>query len=81
VAADEKLAHARAPRISVEELKRLLEQKADIVVVDTRDSGSYDGSHIPGAVNIYYDEAGNPTDSETALAALPMDKPIVIYCP
>jgi 3-mercaptopyruvate sulfurtransferase SseA len=75
------LAHPEVPRITVEELKRLIDQKADIVIVDTRDGASYDYGHIPGAINIYYDPNGDPAEREMILVALPADKLIVTYCP
>ena len=75
------LAHPEVPRITVEELKRLIDSKADIVIVDTRDSVSYDFGHIPGAINIYYDPNGDPTDREMTLVALPANKLIAFYCP
>ena len=75
------LAHTEVPRITVEELKQLIDSKADIVIVDTRDSVSYDFGHIPGAINIYYDPNGDPTDREMTLVALPSDKLIAFYCP
>ncbi len=71
---------AAVPRITVQEVKNLIDKKADVVIVDTRDSSSYDFGHIKGAVNIYYNPAGDPADREMTLVALPMDKPILIYC-
>lgn len=68
-------------RITAEELKKLIDEKADIVIVDTRDSLSYEYGHIPGAVNIYYDPNGDPMNREMTLVALPADKLIVLYCP
>lgn len=68
------------PRITVEELKQLIDKKADIVVVDVRDSGSYEAGHIQGAVNIYYDPTADPMNRQMMLMALPMDKLIVTYC-
>ena len=44
---------AKVPRISVEQLKSMLDKKADVVVVDTRDSASYELGHIKGAINSY----------------------------
>jgi rhodanese-related sulfurtransferase len=70
----------KVPRITVEELKKLMDQKSDVIVVDTRDSASYQLSHIKGAVNIYYDPTGDPADREMTLVALPMNKLVVIYC-
>lgn len=75
------LAHPEVERITAEELKQLIDQDADIVIVDTRDSISYDYGHIPGAINIYYDPTADPMGREMILIALPMDKLIAIYCP
>jgi rhodanese-related sulfurtransferase len=68
------------PRISVEELKQLIDKNADIVIVDTRDGGSYAAGHIKGAINIYYDVTSDPMQRQMMLIALPMDKLIVTYC-
>ena len=68
------------PRISVEELKQMIEKNADIVIVDTRDGGSYAAGHIKGAINIHYDVTSDPMQRQMMLIALPMDKLIVTYC-
>jgi len=68
------------PRISVEELKEMVDKKADIVIVDTRDGGSYAAGHIKGAINIHYDVTSDPMQRQMMLIALPMDKLIVAYC-
>jgi rhodanese-related sulfurtransferase len=68
------------PRISVEELKQMVDKKADIVIVDTRDGGSYAAGHIKGAINIQYDITSDPMNRQMMLIALPMDKLIVTYC-
>ena len=68
------------PRITVEELRQMVDKGADLVVVDTRDSGSYDAGHIKGAINIYYDPTSDPTERQMMLIALPMDKLLVTYC-
>ena len=75
------LAHPEVPRITAEALKKLIDEKADIVIVDTRDSLSYETGHIPGAINIYYDPNGDPMTREMTLVALPANKLIVLYCP
>jgi rhodanese-related sulfurtransferase len=41
------------PRISIDELKTLIEQKA-VLVIDVRDPDSFAKGRIPGAVNIDY---------------------------
>jgi len=43
------------PRISIDELKVLMEQKA-VVVLDVREPGSFAKGRIPGAINIDYTE-------------------------
>lgn len=43
------------PRITIDELKVLLEQKA-VVVLDVREPGAFAKGRIPGAVNIDYTE-------------------------
>ena len=41
------------PRISIDELKALMDQKA-VLVIDVRDPGSFARGRIPGAVNVDY---------------------------
>jgi rhodanese-related sulfurtransferase len=79
-AAKEEVVLPNIPRITAEELKQMIEKKADMVTVDTRDGGSYEAGHIKGAVNIYYDPTADPMDRQMMLIALPMDKLIVTYC-
>jgi rhodanese-related sulfurtransferase len=80
VLASEEVVLPHIPRITVEELRQMIDKGSDLVVVDTRDSGSYDAGHIKGAVNIYYDPTADPTDRQMMLMALPMDKLVVTYC-
>lgn len=68
------------PRITAQELRQLVDAGADIVIVDTRDSGSYDAGHIKGAINIYFDPTADPTERQMMLMALPMEKVLVTYC-
>ena len=41
------------PRITIDELKVLIEQKA-VVVLDVREPAAYEKGHIPGAINVDY---------------------------
>lgn len=75
------LPHPEVKRIEPAELYRLIEEQADMVIVDTRDPISYEYGHIEGAINIYYDPTGDPMMRELMLSALPADKLIVLYCP
>lgn len=67
-------------RITVEELRQMIDKGSELVIVDTRDSGSYDAGHIKGAINIYFDPTADPTERQMMLMALPMEKLIVTYC-
>ena len=80
-AAAEEVVLPNIPRIKAEDLKQMVETGAgDFVVLDVRDSGSYEAGHIKGAVNVYYDPNADPTERQMMLVALPMDKLIVTYC-
>jgi len=79
-AAKEEAPYPEVQRISAEEVKRLMEKKAEMVLVDTRDSLAYDDGHLKGAVNIVYDPTVDPRDREPTLLALPTDKLVVFYC-
>jgi len=62
------------PRITVEELKKLMDEGADIVVVDTLYPYWYKRGHIKGAINFPWAEAiKEPT-------ILPRNKLLVLYC-
>ena len=61
-------------RIKPEELKRLIESKADIVVVDNQPKAAYDIEHIPGAMNFpWASQIKGPVN-------LPRDKVLILYC-
>jgi rhodanese-related sulfurtransferase len=70
----------QVPRITCEELKQMIENGVKIVVIDTRDSSSYETEHITGAVNIYYDPSGNSMERDLMLSGLPTDSMLVPYC-
>jgi rhodanese-related sulfurtransferase len=78
--AEDKVVLPGIPRIKAEELKPMIDSGGAFVVVDVRDSGSYEAGHIKGAVNVYYDATADPTDRQMMLIALPMDKLIITYC-
>jgi rhodanese-related sulfurtransferase len=81
--AEEQSAQEAVPRITCEELKRMMDEGVDLVVVDTRWEGSYKrGPRIKGAVNIPGAAMPPMTEQiiEIKLMALPWDKTIVFYC-
>ena len=60
--------------IKPEELKKLIESKADIVIVDNQPKGAYDMGHIPGAVNF-------PWAMQIKVPVnLPRNKALILYC-
>ena len=77
---EDEMVHPEVLRITAEELKQLIDEEGEYVLVDSRDSMSYDQGHIEGAINIYYNPTGDPTSLEMMLMGLPMDKLIIIYC-
>jgi len=77
---EDEMVHPEVPRITAEELKQLIDDEGEYVLVDSRDSMSYDQGHIKGAVNVFYNPTGDPVALEMMLLALPMDKLIIIYC-
>ena len=68
------------PRITSEDLKQLIDKGEKVVIIDTRKNNIYNEEHIKGAVNIYYNPAGDPVEREMTLTALPADKLLVLYC-
>lgn len=78
--AKDELPFPKAPRITAEEVERLVKDKKDVVIVDTDDSISYEAEHIKGAVNITYDPTTDARAEDDTLSALPGDKLIVFYC-
>ena len=62
------------PHINAEDLKKLIETKADIVIVDVQPKGAYEIGHIKGAINLpWAKEIKGPVK-------LPKNKLLVIYC-
>lgn len=67
-------AAASPPFVQPEELRKMIQSRADIVIVDAQVRSAYDTGHIPGAINVPWQEkmksAGNITRA----------KPVIIYC-
>jgi rhodanese-related sulfurtransferase len=78
--AKENIPLPQVPRITAEEVQRLIKEKGNVVLVDTDDSESYSDEHIKGAVNVAYDPTADPTAQDQTLSALPGNKLIVFYC-
>ena len=65
---------ADVPRISLQDLRKLLDQGANVTVVDTRSAGEYAAGHIPGSLHIPYAEV------EARYREIPATSQIVLYC-
>ena len=62
------------PRIKADELKKMIESKADLVIVDTQPKGAYDIGHVKGAINFpWAKDIKSPGE-------LPRDKMLILYC-
>jgi rhodanese-related sulfurtransferase len=60
--------------IPVDELKKLMESKANILIVDVQPKVAYEAGHIKGAINFPWAKETNGP------AKLPKNKVLVIYC-
>jgi rhodanese-related sulfurtransferase len=64
------------PRITIEELKKMMDGGEEVTVIDTQPKNVYDKAHIKGAISI-------PWKSQLALEdvwSIPSGIPIVTYC-
>ena len=62
------------PHISVQGLKRALERKEDLVVLDVRSQGEWDEAHIEGAVHIH------TPDVRTRYGEMAREEPVAVLC-
>jgi rhodanese-related sulfurtransferase len=67
----------RPIQIQISKVKALFDAKAS-TIVDAREPEDYKEGHIPGAINLPYDEV--VTDPERLEKFDPQGKPIIIYC-
>jgi len=65
---------SEVPRITAEELKKLLDAGEEIIVADTRAKTSFDYQHLAGAISVPENEVNSH------LNELPKNKDIVFYC-
>lgn len=69
-------AHDDIPRISIEELKALLDQNEDVTILDAQIRDIYNKGHIKGARSFPWKANVNDED----IKDLPKDKLTVTYC-
>jgi 3-mercaptopyruvate sulfurtransferase SseA len=61
-------------RVTIEQLKSMLDAETDVIVVDTRSARSYENGHIPGALSMPF-----PDGIKAGAETLPKDKAIIFY--
>ncbi len=64
------------PRITNQELNKIMDSKAPVVILDAQPKRAYEKGHIKGAISFPW----APKLSDEQIAALPKGKPIVVYC-
>lgn len=45
-------AKAQIKEVSVQDVKRMIDAKENVILLDVRDKEEYDGEHLPGAINM-----------------------------
>ena len=68
--------HPEIPRITIDELKKLIDTKSNVIILDVQLKDIYDKGHIKGAVSLPWKAELNDGD----VASLPKDQLIVTYC-
>ena len=63
-------------RITKEELKKKIDKSEDVIILDVRTAGSYNGSTI----RIKGDIRKEPNIAESWYKELPIDREIITYC-
>ena len=71
--------------VSAEELKKWMDDKKDMIIIDAHPKADYDNAHIKGSINSPFPKTEKeltPADKENLLkiAGDDKDKTIVIYC-
>ncbi|MBN2374211.1 rhodanese-like domain-containing protein [bacterium] len=64
------------PRITIDELKALIDNNSEAVILDTQPKKLYDRGHIKGAISFPF----KMRLDETEVMELPRDGLIVLYC-
>ena len=70
------LAQIEIPRITIQELKGMLDEGTGVVILDTQPKTVYEKGHIKGAISFPWKARIAAQD----VAGLPLNKPIVTYC-
>ena len=69
-------AKATINEVSIEEVKKMIDKKEDIILLDVRDREEYETGHIPGAINI----SRGSLDFKVHLIIPDKTRRIIVYC-
>ena len=62
------------PLLSVQQLKKKVDQGEDLTLLDVRRQDEWDTGHVPGAMHVFVGQV------ERRLSEIPRDKPVVVMC-
>jgi rhodanese-related sulfurtransferase len=62
--------------VSVDEVKKMIDAGADIILLDVRDKEEFETGHIPGAINI----SRGTLDFKVHLIIPDKNKKVIVYC-
>lgn len=65
---------AEPERVSIEQVKDMLDGQNDVIIIDTRSTRSFEDGHIPGALSMPF-----PNGLRAGVEQLPQDKTIILY--
>lgn len=64
------------PQITADEVKKAIDEKADVIILDVRTPGEFDRENISGSINLPVDDI-----AEKILVSVPdKNKVIYVYC-
>ncbi len=66
----------KVPTIEAEDLKKALDEKSDVVIIDVRTPGEFSKGHIKGSINLPVSDVA--ANIEKTISA--KDKTIILYC-
>jgi len=69
-------AKASVGEVSIDEVKKMIDNREDIILLDVRDREEYETGHIPGAINI----SRGSLDFKVHLIIPDKNAKIVVYC-
>jgi len=69
-------AKASISEMSINEVKKMIDNREDIILLDVRDSEEYETGHIPGAINI----SRGSLDFKVHLIIPDKNEKVVVYC-